>query len=105
MNYETKVDIVASNYSEDFMKNQQTTINKFVKNAFKEGFILGVKKAHKESVEGQKTGTWVESEGAEDGYCSECKCAMPMFIVHWEWKYQKTPYCPNCGAEMKNSVD
>ena len=46
----------------------------------------------------QKTGTWVESEGSDDWHCSECKFKMP-------WKDQKTPYCPNCGAKMENSVD
>ena len=45
----------------------------------------------------QKTGTWVKSEGSDDWYCSECKFKMP-------WKYQKTPYCPNCGAKMKNTM-
>ena len=46
----------------------------------------------------QKTGTWVESGDSDDWHCSECKFKMP-------WKDQKTPYCPNCGAKMENSVD
>lgn len=44
-------------------------------------------------------GKWIECE--DGGYCSECECDMPMYREDWtEWKYCKTPYCPNCGARM-----
>lgn len=46
-------------------------------------------------------GHWIKSEDADDGYCSVCKCDMPMYKEDWEWKYSETPYCPNCGAKMK----
>ena len=44
---------------------------------------------------------WVRSEDADDGYCSNCKCDMPMCREDWEWKYCETDYCPNCGADMR----
>lgn len=46
-------------------------------------------------------GHWVKSEDADDGYCSVCKCDMPMYREDWGWKYRDTPYCPNCGAKMQ----
>lgn len=46
-----------------------------------------------------RRGRWIRT-GA-DGYCSVCKCDMPMFRNDWEWKYTETRYCPNCGARMK----
>lgn len=45
-------------------------------------------------------GHWIKSEDADDGYCSVCKCDMPMYREDWEWEYSETPYCPNCGAKM-----
>lgn len=45
-------------------------------------------------------GHWIKSEDADDGYCSVCKCDMPMYKEDWEWKYSETPYCPYCGAKM-----
>lgn len=50
-------------------------------------------------------GHWVKSEDADDGYCSVCKCDMPMYREDWEWKYSETPYCPNCGAKMDEHID
>lgn len=44
----------------------------------------------------RKHGEW-----AEEGYCPFCKCDMPAFIEDWEWKRCRTPYCPNCGADMR----
>ena len=46
----------------------------------------------------RKRGEW-----AEEGYCPFCKCDMPAFIEDWEWKRCRTPYCPNCGAKMRDS--
>lgn len=45
-----------------------------------------------------KHGRWIRT--GEDGYCSVCKCDMPMFRNEWEWEYTETPYCPNCGSRM-----
>lgn len=47
----------------------------------------------------EQRGKWIRT--GEDGYCSVCKCDMPMFRNDWEWKYIETRYCPNCGARMK----
>ena len=49
-------------------------------------------------VEEVKHGRWIRT--GEDGYCSVCKCDMPMFRNDWKWEYTETPYCPNCGAKM-----
>ena len=49
-------------------------------------------------IERIKHGRWIRT--GEDGYCSICKCDMPMFREDWEWKYTETPYCPNCNARM-----
>ena len=50
-------------------------------------------------------GRWVRSEDADDGYCSNCKCDMPMCREDWEWKYCETDFCPNCGADMREVQD
>ncbi len=48
-----------------------------------------------------KQGRWIKSDDGDDGWCSRCKCDMPMFMdENWEWKYTETAYCPNCGAKM-----
>lgn len=47
----------------------------------------------------ERRGRWIRT--GEDGYCSVCKCDMPMFRNDWEWEYTETPYCPNCGAKME----
>lgn len=46
-----------------------------------------------------RRGRWIRT--GEDGYCSVCKCDMPMFRNDWEWEYTETPHCPNCGARME----
>ena len=35
------------------------------------------------------------------GYCSNCKCDMPIFVEDWKQKYCETKFCPNCGADMR----
>lgn len=51
----------------------------------------------------QKTARWVRMKDSDDGYCSNCKCDMPLFREDWEsWKYCATEFCPNCGAKMVN---
>lgn len=44
-------------------------------------------------------------EWTEEGYCPFCKCDMPAFIEDWKWKRCRTPYCPNCGADMRGGND
>lgn len=46
----------------------------------------------------ERRGRWIRT--GEDGYCSVCKCDMPMFRDDWGWEYTETPYCPNCGSRM-----
>ena len=51
----------------------------------------------------RKKGKWIRT--GEDGYCSNCKCDMPMFRNDWEWEYSETDFCPNCGADMRGDND
>lgn len=51
----------------------------------------------------ERRGRWIRT--GEDGYCSVCKCDMPMFRNDWEWEYTETPYCPNCGAKMEGEEE
>ena len=53
----------------------------------------------KELPSAERRGQWIRT--GEDGFCSVCKCDMPMFRNDWEWEYTETPYCPNCGARME----
>lgn len=56
------------------------------------------------------TGEWIYTD-IEDkrkgygGYCSICKCDMPIFMEDWKHKYCETSYCPNCGAKMKGEEE
>ena len=47
----------------------------------------------------QKKGHWI------DGSCSVCGCDEPMFMEDWNIEHCKTPFCPNCGAAMRNYED
>ena len=54
----------------------------------------------------QPTGEWIYPEPSDKekgygGYCSCCKCDMPIFMEDWKQQYCETPYCPNCGSKMK----
>ena len=53
-------------------------------------------------------GTWVYSEEDKEkgygGYCSNCKCDMPIFLEDWKHKFVETDYCPNCGADMRGGA-
>ena len=60
-----------------------------------EGYVLRLPSAQPE----RKKGKWIRT--GEDGYCSNCKCDMPMFRNDWEWEYLETDFCPNCGADMR----
>lgn len=46
-----------------------------------------------------KQGKWIEQEDGS-GWCSLCGCSIPMFIIDWQYQYDKTPYCPSCGAKL-----
>ena len=35
------------------------------------------------------------------GYCSVCKCDMPIGMNDWKQEYYESKYCPNCGADMR----
>lgn len=50
-----------------------------------------------------KKGKWIRT--GEDGYCSVCKKDMPLFREDWNWEYCETPFCPNCGADMRGDAD
>lgn len=52
---------------------------------------------------GREKAKWIRT--GEDGYCSNCKCDMPMFKEDWKWVYCETDYCPNCGAKMECQTD
>lgn len=48
-----------------------------------------------------KTGHWTHG-----GYCSECGCDVPAYIIDWKWqKDMDAKYCPICGANMQESED
>jgi len=58
----------------------------------------------------QQKGKWiystpVDKEKEYGGYCSRCKCDMPIFIEDWKQVYCETDYCPNCGAKMKGGEE
>ena len=63
-----------------------------------EEIYAAIQAAPAEDVEPVRRGRWIRT--GEDGYCSVCKCDMPMFRNDWEWEYTETPYCPNCGTRM-----
>ena len=47
----------------------------------------------------RKKGYWTKNDN-----CSVCKCDMPWFNIGWQFKQDKTKYCPNCGARnVKNN--
>ena len=41
-------------------------------------------------------------EGRYPASCSNCHCDAPHFLSGSEWKEDKTPYCPGCGAKMED---
>lgn len=51
-------------------------------------------------------GKWIypdkeDKEKGYGGYCSVCKCDMPIGMNDWKQEYYESKYCPNCGADMK----
>lgn len=57
-------------------------------------------------IKDQIAGEWIypektDKEKGYGGYCSNCKCDMPIFVEDWKQKYCETKFCPNCGAKMK----
>lgn len=68
----------AKYYSEDFIK----------------GFECGVERQFNADV-AENTAEW------KDGYCSNCGCDVPAYIIDWKWqKDMSAKYCPNCGRRM-----
>lgn len=55
-------------------------------------------------------GKWIypektDKEKGYGGYCSNCKCDMPIFVEDWKQKYCETKFCPNCGADMRGGAE
>lgn len=53
----------------------------------------------------QTQGEWIYTDKEDKkkgygGYCSVCKCDMPIGINDWKQEYYESKFCPNCGAEM-----
>jgi len=51
----------------------------------------------------QRTGHWIFHESFDNGHknCNECIECSQCHIWLGHDCYAKTPYCPNCGAKMK----
>ena len=67
------------------------------------GYKQGYEDAKKELA--RSTVKWIytdKEDKAYGGYCSNCKCDMPMFFEDWKVIYVDTDYCPNCGAKMEH---
>lgn len=50
------------------------------------------------TIEERKTGKWVQDNPFTKPRCSEC--GEPCFGLHG-FDFTLTPYCPNCGSEMR----
>lgn len=51
-------------------------------------------------------GEWIYTDKEDKkkgygGYCSVCKCDMPIGIHDWKQIYYESKFCPNCGAYMR----
>ena len=51
-------------------------------------------------------GKWIYTDKEDKkkgygGYCSVCKCDMPIGINDWKQEYYESNFCPNCGAYMR----
>lgn len=56
------------------------------------------------------TGEWIytnkeDKQKGYGGYCSVCKCDMPIGINDWKQEYYESKFCPNCGAKMKGAEE
>lgn len=56
----------------------------------------------------QVQGKWIytdkeDKEKGYGGYCSVCKCDMPIGMNDWKQEYYESNFCPNCGARMVSS--
>ena len=68
--------------------------------------LFSVKVRHMPTVAERPQGEWIypektDKEKGYGGYCSNCKCDMPIFVEDWKQKYCETKFCPNCGADMR----
>lgn len=55
-------------------------------------------------------GEWIYTDKEDKkkgygGYCSVCKCDMPIGINDWKQEYYESNFCPNCGAEMRGEEE
>lgn len=85
-------------------------VNSIIDNAptvdkgYQEGHIDGVLQGEK--LYARPLGKWIytdkeDKEKGFGGYCSLCKCDMPIGINDWKQEYYESKFCPNCGADMK----
>ena len=84
---------------ERLIKSDILSIESRVRHAFNQGYDLGYKEGIKKNKKQPKTGHWWE----RDTYPQECEC--------WdcsecqETVFERTNYCPNCGAKMVDVPD
>jgi len=55
-------------------------------------------------------GEWIytdkeDKEKGYGGYCSVCKCDMPIGMNDWKQEYYESKFCPNCGAYMRGEEE
>ena len=55
-------------------------------------------------------GEWIytdkeDKEKGYGGYCSICKCDMPIGMNDWKQEYYESKFCPNCGADMRGKEE
>lgn len=63
---------------------------------YSQGFLEGVRMCEQAQPE-QKLGKWVDDGDPLNWVCSECGYRV--------FRYNNTPYCPNCGADMRGEQD
>ena len=90
---EKKMKIVINNY---FKEKCDTDTS--IREAFEKGFRIGVEKGQSMKLESQKKGKWIDNT-----FCSECGWIHEIesgFIG----SVNQFNFCPNCGADMRESV-
>ena len=61
------------------------------------------------ALEERPQGEWIYTDKEDKkkgygGYCSVCKCDMPIGMIDWKLEYYESKFCPNCGAYMKGGT-
>lgn len=64
---------------------------------FQDGYLTGKERPQGEWIYTDKE----DKKKGYGGYCSVCKCDMPIGINDWKQEYYESKFCPNCGAGMK----